>query len=179
MHWCSARGKRNAPGGGIRSKDFVWGIVRNGSELRGATLSSKKEGPPYPFVWGPITRPTPRNTLRPNYGPSRRKSATFYGQVCYRSSAVIGVWGPFNKVITEGKKRQFLLSNYGPITAVIRFCDIYVCYHISTGSKQSRQNRITAPLRFVLKITIFYVCYRISTGSKPIRSKYGSKRKRS
>jgi hypothetical protein len=35
--------------------------------------------------------------------------------------------------------------------------------------KQSRQNRITAPLRFVLIITMFYVCYRISTGLKQSR----------
>jgi hypothetical protein len=49
-----------------------------------------------------------------------------------------------------------------------------ICYRISTGSKQSRQNRITAPLRLKLKIMIFYICYRISTGSKQTKSNYDS-----
>jgi hypothetical protein len=87
---------------------------------------------------GHSARPTLSNTIRPNYGPSRRNFATFYGQVCYRSSAVIGVGGPLNKDITEGGGRgnfccritaQFAsfsgLVLFVQNWAVIRFCDIF------------------------------------------------------
>jgi hypothetical protein len=63
---------------------------------------------------GHSARPTLSNTIRPNYGPSRRNFATFYGQVCYRSSAVIGVGGPLNKDITEGGEEAIFAVELRP-----------------------------------------------------------------